>query len=137
MKVDDLKRNLEEALGQSQAAHLCVLLVDHLVHLDDAHSHMLTYTSFQKMVDHPEIDPVLVNAVHFLTSSRFALLEAHGQLIDDDGGEYTLEDEDFSELLKSGELVHPQTGELVHDAREKVMPFFELALPAFLERPSD
>lgn len=137
MNVEELKRNLEGVLGQSQTARLCVQLVDQLVHLDIRHGKMLTYTSLQKMVGYPEIDPVLVNAVHFLTSSRFAILEAHGQLVDDDGEEYTLEDADFSELLKSGDLVHPLTGEPVLDAKEKVMPFFELSFPETLELPAE
>ncbi|TLP57486.1 hypothetical protein FEE96_19055 [Parasedimentitalea maritima] len=133
MKVDELKLELNAALGTTQVASLCVQLIDQLVHLDDAHGQMLTYTSLQKLLNYPEIDTPLVSAVHFLTSSRYALLEAHGQLIDDDGDEYPLEDVDFNEVLKSGFLVHPGTGEIVIDAKDKVMPYFALSLPKGLE----
>jgi hypothetical protein len=98
---------------------------------------MLTYTSLQNLLEHPKIDTPLVTAVHFLTSSRFAFLEAHGQLIDDEGDEYPLEDFDFNEVLKSGFLIHPKTGEIVSDARDKVMPYFALSLPHDLECPAE
>ncbi|WP_187428230.1 hypothetical protein ROLI_003760 [Roseobacter fucihabitans] len=126
MQTDQLKIDVKAVLGDSLAAGVCIQLVDKLVSLPEGRGHMLTYTSLQKMLQRNEIDNPLITAVSFLTSSKCAILDAHGQFIDDDGEEYELEDADFQRLLMTGELAHPNTGENVDNPRDKVTPVFAL-----------
>ena len=126
MKTDELKAQVAAVLGEGPAAGVCLQLVDKLAELPCDRGLLLTYTSIQKMVRRTEIDHPLIAAVSFLTSSKFAVLEAHGHFIDDDGEEFELEDADFHRLLTTGELIHPRTGEEVCRPRDKVTPTFAL-----------
>ncbi|MEL6392714.1 MAG: hypothetical protein AAFR97_08160, partial [Bacteroidota bacterium] len=64
--------------------------------------------------------------INILTTSRFAILEAHGQFIDDDGEEHHIAKRDFQNLLITNTLVHPITGEIISDAGTMVLPYFSL-----------
>ncbi len=94
---------------------------------------MLTYNALSGLAGRDKVDTDMVSAINFLTSSRWALLEAHGQFVADDGSEFSLDDDDFQHLLATGELIHPATGDPVPDARTKVMPYFVVNFPAELE----
>lgn len=126
METEELKVHVTAMLGESPAAGVCRQLVDQLAALQDDRGRMLTYTSMQKMIHRNKIDHPLISAVNFLTSSKYAILEAHGQFVDDDGEEFELSDIDFQRLLLIGELIHPRTGEQVHRPRDKVTPVFTL-----------
>ena len=126
METDDLKAQVAAVLGEDPAAGVCLQLFSELAELPCDRGLMLTYTSMQKMVHRAEIDYPLIAAVSFLTSSKCAILEAHGHFVDDDGEEYELEDSDFQRLLVTGELIHPRTGEEVFRPRDKVTPVFAL-----------
>jgi hypothetical protein len=135
MQTDELKTHVAALLGETPAAGVCLELVDKLVGLQDDRGRMLTYTSMQKMVRRSTIDHPLIAAVNFLTSSKCAMLEAHGQFVDDDGEEYELEDADFQRLLLTGDLIHPHTGEDVRSPRDKVTPVFTLRSHKKVEQP--
>lgn len=126
MQTDELKAQVMALLGEDPAALVCLQLVDELAELPCDRGLMLTYTTLQKMIHRNEIDYPLIAAVSFLTSSKCAILEAHGHFVDDEGEEFELEDSDFQRLLVTGELTHPRTGEDVYQPRDKVTPVFAL-----------
>jgi len=133
MKTTELKAGVTAVLGDTETASTCVQLVDALLDLSPPEGEFLTFTSIQKLLGFTSIDSSLVQAVQFLTSSQFHLLAAHGQFVDDDGDEYTLEAEEFDEVLLNGTMVHPSTGHVLKDARDSVVPFFVLSIPEELE----
>lgn len=133
MKPEELKQGVVTALGKTTIANTCVQLVDALLTLSPNEGEFLTFTSLQKLLGHGKIDADLVQAVQFLTSSRFHLLSAHGQFVDDDGSEYTLEAHEFNQVLLDGTFVHPTTGNILKNARDMVIPFFVLSMPNDLE----
>lgn len=126
MQADDLKAQVAAVLGEDPAAGVCLQLFNELAGLPCDRGLMLTYTSMQKMVHRAEIDYPLIAAVSFLTSSKCAILKAHGHFVDDNGEEYELEDADFQRLLITGKLIHPRTGEEIFRPRDKVTPVFSL-----------
>lgn len=126
METDELKAQVVAVLGEGPAAGVCLQLVDKLAMLPCDRGLMLTYTSLQKILCRSEVDYSLIAAVSFLTSSKYAILAAHGHFVDDNGEEFELEDADFQRLLVTGELVHPRTGEEVGHPRDKVSPVFAL-----------
>lgn len=134
MNVVDLKDSVIEVLGKSQTAETCVNLIDALLSLPPQEGSFLTLSSLQNLLDSNEIDENLVRAVQFLTSSQFHLLKAHGQFVDNDGTEHTLDDEEFDEVLLNGTIAHPSTGNVLDNARDMVVPFFVLSIPDELER---
>ncbi|WP_313350486.1 hypothetical protein [Paracoccus sp. (in: a-proteobacteria)] len=126
MDREALKAGIDAVMGQSSAADLCHRLVDTLLNLEPSEGRFLTYTSLQNIASVEQITEPLVTAIHFLTSSQWAILKAHGQLIDECGEEFTLSDQDFSDVLAINEVTHPKTGERIQNAQVIVMPFFEL-----------
>jgi hypothetical protein len=59
-----------------------------------------------------------------LVSSRVAALDARGLLVDDDHSEHELSADKLADARATGQLVHPETGELVPDFESRVIPFF-------------
>lgn len=126
MNLHERKSGIVNALGSTQTAAYCLKLIDALYEVDEAEGKFLTFTMLQKMVGCDEIDSKFVEAVQFLTSSTYSVLHAHGQFVDIDGSEFTLSDQEFNEVLLSGSLIHPRTGDEIKDARGDVIPFFSL-----------
>ena len=135
MNLTDFETQLCEALPENsqRTVELCLQIVRSLLELPDEEGQFLTYTSLQKLAHVEAIDSQLVSAVAFLTSSRLAVLHPRGQYVDDDGNEYTLDDAEFQELIVNGTVVHPETGEVVENAKEFVVPFFEKNIPEELQ----
>lgn len=131
MNLTDFETQLREALPEDgqRTAELCLQIVRSLLKLPDHEGQFLTYTSLQKLANANAIDSQLVSAVAFLTSSRFAVLHPRGQLVDEEGNEFTLDNDEFQELIVSGTVVHPKTGEVIQNAKELVIPFFEKSIP--------
>lgn len=124
--LDNLRKTIDSALGETPSADTCVRLAEALLTLAPKESQYLTFTTFQKLLNKKEIDLPLVSAVYFLTSSRHSILSAHGQFIDDNGDEYPLDDLQFKQVIKTNTVVHPQSGEIVEDANSQVSPYFVL-----------
>lgn len=135
MDLTDFETQLREALPENsqQTVELCLQIVRSLLELPDEEGQFLTYTSLQKLAHVEAIDSQLVSAVAFLTSSRLAVLHPRGQYVDGDGNEYTLDDVEFQELIVNGTVVHPDTGEVIENAKEFVVPFFEKNIPEELQ----
>ena len=128
MRSEELRAGISEVMGDSPTGKICLELAEKLCALSASQGRFLTYTSLQNLASVNEIDEALVSAVHFLSSSRWAILKPHGQLIDDEGEEFTLSDEEFGDVLMKDEVIHPRTGERIENAQMVVMPFFELSI---------
>lgn len=124
--LDELRKTAVSVLGETPSADTCVRLAEALLALEPRETEFLTYTTFQKLLNKDVIDPPLMSAVFFLTSSTHSMLTAHGQFIDDNGDEFPLDDEQFQMALKTNTVVHPRSGELINDANSQVSPYFAM-----------
>ncbi len=135
MDLTDFEIQLRKALhdDNQRTVELCLQIVRSLLELPDEEGQFLTYTSLQKLAHVETIDSQLVSAIAFLTSSSLAVLHPRGQFVDDNGNEFTLDDVEFHELIVKGTVVHPETGVVIRDAKEFVVPFFEKSIPIDLQ----
>lgn len=67
----------------------------------------------------------LMAALNLLSSMPSPLLRIHGYLWLNDTP-VILEDEDFRHVVRSGELVHPESGELIADGHKLVSLFYSV-----------
>ena len=128
MSEGGLKAAIVAVLGEtSEAASICLELIKVLSQLEPSEGGFLTFTSFQNLLGRPMLDKSLIEAVQFLASTKCSVLTARGQLVDEDGNEFTLDDDDFDQVLLQGTVVHPHTGDLLDNAKDLVVPFFVLS----------
>ncbi|MDV7271409.1 hypothetical protein RYZ20_10905 [Thioclava sp. A2] len=68
-------------------------------------------------------DVEVIQAVNLLCSQPNSPLRSGGYIVDE--GEFVfLENEDFLETLRTGDLVHPETGELIRGGSNQVFLYF-------------
>lgn len=85
---------------------------------------MLTFRTFLEALGKEQIDEDLMRALTILVSSRIAALDAKALLVDDDETEHELSAAELAEARSSGQLVHPESGDLVPEFESRVIPFF-------------
>lgn len=73
------------------------------------------------------IDPeLLIPALNTLAATEHALLQVHGYLQRGEEAPQTIEDDEFSDLLKTGELVDPDSGELLKNPWQVVHLYYSV-----------
>ncbi|MEO1949100.1 hypothetical protein [Thioclava sp.] len=107
----------EDLLGR------CELISKKLSSLGDGQGAFLTLDFFA--VDEAD-DIELVRAANLLCSLPESPLHAGGYIVGDDDFIF-LDAEDFSEVLRSGDLVHPETGDLIEGGANQVHLYYFLA----------
>ena len=126
MKREELVKGVEETWGQTPLGDICLLLIDRIFAINPAETRALTYRNMLDFIGHDNVSPELIAALNVLTTSRFAILDAGGFLVDEDDESFELTPEQLEEVVRSNTLVHPIKGEAVKDAAKKVCPFFSL-----------
>ena len=122
MNRDDVTAMIKEDWGDSPQSHICNLVFQYLLSRKKAKH--ITYHRFKVLVGVNYLDEQILEAINYLCGSRVNLLSAKFEFID---GErvFPVEVGDVKEADSSGELVHPETGELVKNYKEKVSIYFE------------
>ncbi|WP_298559385.1 hypothetical protein [uncultured Aliiroseovarius sp.] len=115
MEQTKLDPNMREA---------CLAIVDLLSEVSSGDGYHLGLRFFSSRL-HDSIQPFLLPALSILSTMETPILSMHGYL-DSDDGQHHLEDEDFRELLQSGKLAHPTTGELISDPFGRVRIFYSI-----------
>lgn len=121
--LDQLRLDLIASWGGKPAGELCLKLFERLAATPIGDLEMLTYPTLARILERPKVDHEVVIAVGILVTSSLHALEARALLIDDDQ-EYELDASQVAHAERTGELLHPESGELVEDFDSKLMPFF-------------
>ena len=124
MSAKEIKDELVKRWHDDPAAGLCVAIIDYMLSLPRHELRMLTFQTLSAAAKKDSMDDDFMRALTILVSSRFAALEAHALLVDDDRSEHELTSRELAEARATGHLVHPDTGELVSHFEFKVIPFF-------------
>lgn len=124
MSAEDIKAELREGWSDIPAAELCLRIVEYIAAASEGQMKMLTFKSLSHAAGLREVNSDLLTAVAILAGSRISALDAHALFIDDNEEEFELSSEDFDLVNTSGQLIHPETGQAVSNARSKVVPFF-------------
>jgi len=117
---------IKKRWGGSPTGALCIQIANQIFALSPEETRFLTYETILKFVTRDKLDQEVLAALNILTTSQFAIFEAHGLFIDGDGKEYDLDSEELNAVIYNGELVHPDSGELILDAGKMVCPYFAL-----------
>jgi len=124
MSAAEIKAELYSRWQDDPIVPLCVRIVDFVSSLPQDQLQMLTFRRFLEALGKERIDDDVMRALTILVSSRVAALDARGLLVDDDQTEHELSARELAEARASGQLVHPETGELVPEFESRVVPFF-------------
>ena len=104
----------------------CLAITDILSGLREGDGAHLGFPFFYDRLDNEKHRELLLPALSILASREGAILEIHGYLDDACEGQLHLSTEDFRDLMKSGVLAHPISGELVEDPMRHVRVFYSL-----------
>jgi hypothetical protein len=137
MSVVDLKRQISTEWAGQPAAELCLRIVDYLTERSSQQLRMLTFQTLAKAAQRAEVDSDVLTAIQILTSTKLAILDSKAMFVDDDSEEHELTDDEFAEAMRTGEFVHPETGELVPDYARHVFPFFVPTAEFLAEKADD
>lgn len=124
MALVGFRRRLKAAQIDPDMRKTCLAVTDVLskIALGDGHHLGLPFFARQLGGEH---QPRLLPALGILCTMEDPLLSMHGYL-DVQDGQHHLSDEEFHDLLQSGVLIHPVTGEPIPKPLEHVRIFYSV-----------
>lgn len=111
----------------------CLAVTDLLESLSSRNGEFLTLPFFYEHLDDNEIRRLLPSALSILSTFEAAILEAHGYIDDPNAGQIHLDDDDFRDLINTGHLAHPETGQLISDPMRHVHLYYSIRKDALNE----
>jgi hypothetical protein len=111
----------------------CLAVTDLLEGLSSGNGEFLTLPFFYERLVDDEIRRRLPSALSILSTFEAAILEAHGYIDDPDDGQIHLDDDDFRDLINTGQLAHPETGQLINDPMRHVHLYYSVRKDAVNE----
>lgn len=123
MNIDQVKSGIKAHWADTPMADICIEIIDALERLPPQERTFLTYQSFSKFLKH-KADTHLASAIAILTTSTYAILNAHGMFVDKQGNEYELSREEFQSALSDGVIAHPDTGEYIDNAKDHLLLYY-------------
>lgn len=124
----DIAKHIEQATLAPDVRQVCLSIVRSLSKIAPESAKFLPYPMLRDLVGTDTGERNLWPALTYLATFEHAILDAHGYILGTEGDIIPLDDEDFFEFSLSGDLVHPETGELIENARKLVYPYFSLVV---------
>lgn len=122
-------RNHCDDLVNPKLVTACTQIVDYIVHQDQLE--FLTTSEVQNLLRGGIDEREALEILYFLTSPVLELLELNFELLedehtDDDGYESgpTISLEQLTEAYRNGALVHPNSGALIENFKDVLVPYF-------------
>ena len=119
-----LIKQINEDWAEEPQSDICLSILDLLLKLPTDKPSHLTYGRLRNTISQSYADRELLLAVQYLTGDRTQLLELHYELIDEDDIPYPLDDDSVRLAQETGELFHPETGDIVNNYKDKVVLYF-------------
>lgn len=119
------KQYVENLALPASVGAACRSIFDVIESVAPEEAKFLTLDFFAKQLPRETSFEHLMAALSLLSSMPSPLLRTHGYLWLDDNP-VILDDEDFRRVVRSGELVHPETGEIIADGRKLVSLFYSV-----------
>lgn len=105
-------------------SEICQTIFDYLINNNPHSLSYITYGSLKKVIGADYNIESFLKAIQYLCGERTHLLDLKFELIDGEES-YPISNDEYNEAQKTGELVHPETGELVRRFEDKVYMFFQ------------
>ncbi|BAY86933.1 hypothetical protein NIES267_64440 [Calothrix parasitica NIES-267] len=109
---------------QKPQSQICIAIFNYLVGSNSQHLSHITYGSLRKVLGKAYDNQDLLAAIQYLCGDRTHLLETKFELIENDNY-FEISDDDMIEARETGQLLHPETGELINDFEDKVFIYFQ------------
>jgi hypothetical protein len=132
MSLDDLKREVAEGWPDIPAASLALGVIEFMGRLSDQELRMLTIPRLLEAVGRSRVDQEFLAALAILVSSTVHVLDAKAFLYEEEGSELHVDAQELATARQLGSLEHPETGALIEDFEDRLIPYFESS-PRFLE----
>ena len=100
-------------------------ILEYLLNTNESIYSYIRYGSFHKIIGNEYDDSTILIAVQYLCGERTNLLNANFEIIDDDENCFEITDDDLHLARETGQLFHPENGELIHNFEEKVYIYFQ------------
>lgn len=126
MSIGQFREKLANSRLEPRVLSTCIAVTDLLSKLKPGDGKHLGLPYFFERLPGEEYRNWLLPALSILCTSKGAILEMHGYLEDADLGQLHLSNEEFFEMLESGRLAHPESGDLVSDPLSHVRVFYSL-----------
>lgn len=118
--VDQIKNDWSTKI-QSE---ICIAILNYLFHDKSKNISHITYASLRKITGDIYDNEDLMTAIQYLSGDRVKLLDVKFELIENEQF-FDISNIELKEARKTGELVHPETAELIKDYQEKVYVYFQ------------
>ena len=123
-------RQINEDWGETPQSKLCATILDYLLQFPANQLAHITYGRLRNIISTHYKDSDLLLAIQYLIGDGTKLLEVGFELIEeDDSFPYPLANSEVKLAKETGELYHPETGEIVDDYESKVFMYFK---PSYL-----
>lgn len=126
MSIGEFRDRLAASKLPEDMRSACLAITDLLSGLSEGDGAHLGLPFFYERLKNEKHRELLLPALSVLASRESAILEINGYLDDAYEGQLHLSTEDFTELMKTGILVHPISGELVEEPMRHVRVFYSL-----------
>jgi len=121
----EIEKQIYEDWGSNPQSEICIAILGYLLRVPTNNLQHITYGSFRKVIGTNYSDNDLIQAIQYLCGDYINLLEAKFELIENDDNIFALSDDEVSLAQKTGMLIHPDTGEVVNNFKEKVFMYFK------------
>jgi len=120
-----IETQIRQDWGQNPQSEICIAVLNYLLHEPTDNLFHITYGSLRIVVSHKYTDIEILKAIQYLCGDKVNLLEPNFEIIDNDKTSYPISNDELSIAEETGELVHPQTGELINNFKEKLFIYFK------------
>lgn len=120
---NDWSKELQPYTRSNYIPEICIAILNYLYH-DSSSLSYITYGSLRKVVGESYCDKDLLEAIQYLCGNRTHLLEAKFEIVEPDN-HIDIPDCELNKAYKTGQLLHPETGELISDFEEQVSMYFQ------------
>ena len=119
------KQIYQDWSSKKPQSDICVSILDYLIRNKSKPLSHITYGSLKKIIHTNYSNQDILSAIQYLCGDRIKLLEAKFELIDNEEY-YDIPNDELNEARKTGELLHPKTGEQINDYEDKVFKYFQI-----------
>jgi hypothetical protein len=121
----EIRKQIYEDWSQKPQSQICLAIFDYLLKNNHKSLSHITYGSLRKIAGVSNDDQNILMAIQYLCGDKTHLLEAKFELIDDEENYFDISNSELNKAHKTGQLLHPQTGELISNFKEKVFMYFQ------------
>ena len=125
MSKQEIIEAIHQDWGDLPQSKICISILDYLLNTSESIYSYITYGSLRKIVGNEYDDSTILITVQYLCGERTNLLNANFEIIDDNENHFDITHDDLNLARKTGQLFHPDNGELIHDFEEKVYIYFQ------------